>query len=94
MAAILIVACSSSARADNSCATKAGYDRLTSGMSYRQAVSALGCEGEEMSSTEMAGFKTIMYMWVGSGVSGMMGGNMNAMFQNDRMMSKAQMGLK
>lgn len=47
-----------------------------------------------MSSTEMAGFKTIMYMWVGSGVSGMMGGNMNAMFQNDRMMSKAQMGLK
>ena len=93
-AAALVFGLSTTAHADNDCATKAGYERLSTGMTYRQAVAALGCEGEELSSSEMAGFKTVMYAWVGSGVSGLMGGNMNAMFQNDRMVNKAQLGLK
>ena len=71
--------------------TKEKYDKLQSGMSYSQAVAILGCEGEELSSSEMGGFKTVMYMWTGSSWSG---ANMNAMFQNDQMISKAQMGLK
>ncbi|TGQ69905.1 DUF3862 domain-containing protein [Mesorhizobium sp. M00.F.Ca.ET.186.01.1.1] len=70
--------------------TKAQYNALTNGISYRQAVSILGCEGEEMSSSDIAGYSTIMYMWEGDG----WGGNMNAMFQNDEMVSKAQFGLK
>lgn len=43
-----------------------------------------------MSSSEMAGYKTVMLMWTGTS----MGANMNAMFQNDKLVSKAQFGLK
>ncbi|MGR3505196.1 MAG: DUF3862 domain-containing protein [Paracoccaceae bacterium] len=71
--------------------TKEKYDKLQSGMSYSQAVSILGCGGEELSSSDLGGFKTIMYMWTGNSWSG---ANMNAMFQNDQLVSKAQMGLK
>lgn len=70
--------------------TKEQYLALKSGMSYSDAVSILGCPGEEMSSTDMAGYSTVMYMWEGSS----MGANMNAMFQNDKMVSKAQFGLR
>jgi hypothetical protein len=81
----------STSLADTSCeATKGAYDSLQAGMSYSQAVGLIGCEGEEMSSTEMAGFKTVMLMWTGNSF----GGNMNAMFQNNRLVSKAQFGLK
>ncbi len=58
-------------------------------MSYAQAVEILGDPGEEMSSNEIAGTKTVMYMWEGR----TMGANMNAMFQNDKMIQKAQFGL-
>ncbi|PZR93582.1 MAG: hypothetical protein DI537_10235 [Stutzerimonas stutzeri] len=88
------VLASTAAAAANECATKAAYDRMTTGMSYKQVVSLLGCDGEEISSSEMAGHKTVMYMWVGSGVSSLSGANMNAMFQNDKLVSKAQFGLK
>lgn len=70
--------------------TKAHYEALESGMSYSQAVTVLGCHGEEMSSTEIGGIKTTMLMWTGTGI----GGNMNAMFQDDKLVSKAQFGLK
>ncbi|HTO29625.1 MAG TPA: hypothetical protein VL202_00375 [Pararhizobium sp.] len=77
--------------AETSCrVSKAQYDALQSDSSYSQVVSVLGCHGEELSSTEMAGFKTVMLMWTGNSF----GGNMNVMFQNGRMMSKAQFGLK
>ncbi|RWE60638.1 MAG: hypothetical protein E5V24_12620 [Mesorhizobium sp.] len=48
------------------------------------------CEGEELSSSEFGGYETVMYIWDGNGF----GGNMNAMFQNGAMVSKAQFGLK
>jgi hypothetical protein len=69
---------------------KAQYDALQSGMSYADAVAVLGCAGEELSSSEMAGYKTVMFMWDGNSF----GANMNAMFQNDAMVSKAQFGLE
>lgn len=66
------------------------YSRLKNGMTYAQVVQILGKEGTELSRNEVAGFETVMYQWKGDGwVS-----NMNAMFQNDKMMSKAQFGLK
>ena len=37
----------------------------------------------------MAGVSSVMYQWVNAD-----GSNMNAMFQNDRLVSKAQMGLE
>lgn len=85
----ILAVLSSPAFASDCTVTKAQYDALETGMRYRQAVDILGCEGEEMSSSEMGSFKTIMIVWEGSSL----GGNMNAMFQNDRLIQKAQFGL-
>ena len=68
----------------------AGFAGLRTGMSYTQATSRLGCTGEEVSRSELAGHLTIMYRWRGDGL----GANMNAMFQNDALVSKAQAGLR
>ena len=65
------------------------YGELRTGMTYRQAVATLGAEGVEMSSNDIGGSHTVMYQWK----AGMMA-NMNAMFQNDKLISKAQFGLK
>lgn len=74
---------------DDTGVTMENYLKLQNGMSYRDVVAILGSEGTEMSSNEIAGTRTVMYSWHGSGL-----GNMNAMFQNDKMMQKAQFGLK
>jgi hypothetical protein len=70
--------------------TMANFSRLKTGMTYDQVVKILGKDGEEMSSNEISGIKTVMYKWDGDGF----GANMNAMFQNGKLMSKAQLGLK
>lgn len=67
------------------------YLKLGTGISYQEAVNILGKEGEEMTSNEMMGTKTIMYKWDAD--SGF-GSNMNATFQDDKLVSKAQFGLK
>jgi hypothetical protein len=69
---------------------KAQYDALKEGHSYARAMQIMRCGGEELSSSSVAGIETVMYMWDGNGF----GANMNAMFQNDAMMAKAQFGLK
>jgi hypothetical protein len=66
------------------------YLALKSGMTYDTALGILGCAGEELSSVELADITTAMYMWRGNSF----GGNMNAMFQNGRLVTKAQFGLK
>lgn len=67
------------------------YLKLQNGMSYNEVTSILGEEGEELSSNEIAGIKTVMYMWRAKGFSG---ANMNAMFQDGAMVQKSQFGLK
>lgn len=69
--------------------TLANYERLQTGMTYAQACEVLGKTGTETSRSEMAGYVTVMYAWQGDGVA-----NMNAMFQNGQLVSKAQYGLK
>lgn len=69
--------------------TAENFKRLKNGMTYEQVVEILGKEGELMSENEIAGTKTEMYQWK----AGMMA-NMNAMFQNGKMISKAQFGLE
>jgi len=56
----------------------------------------LEMQGEEMSSNRIEGVPgvmesvtTVMYSWANSDAS-----NMNAMFQNDKLMQKAQFGLR
>lgn len=70
------------------------FNQLQTGMSYKQAVSILGEEGEVMSESSFGSGQytthTIMYTWKGGGFMA----NMNAMFQNGQMISKAQLGLK
>jgi len=75
--------------------TKANYNEIQEGMSYAQVVSIIGSEGEEMASNKMDGvpgvmpsISTKMYSW-----KNFDGSNMNAMFQNDRLIQKAQFGL-
>ncbi len=72
------------------------YQKIKNGMSYREVVTIIGEEGEEVSSNRMEGIpgvmssiSTVMYQWANWD-----GSNMNAMFQNDRLMQKAQAGLK
>lgn len=72
------------------------YNKIQNGMSYKNVVAIIGAEGEEMSRSKMDGvpgvmasIETTMYQWVNDN-----GSNMNAMFQNDKLMQKAQFGLK
>ncbi len=67
----------------------ASFKRIKTGMSYAEVVEILGKEGEEMSSGGDGAFKTVMYKWDGGFMA-----NMNAMFQDDKLISKAQLGLK
>ena len=71
--------------------TMENYNRLKTGMTYAQVVQILGKEGEELSSNEIGGYKTVMYKWDGDAG---WGANMNAMFQNGKLNSKSQFGLK
>ena len=71
--------------------TKITYENFLNikmGQSYDEVVALLG-EGKESSSSEVAGIKTTIYQWNGSGV-----GNMNITIQNGAVTGKAQMGLQ
>ncbi|KKK94050.1 hypothetical protein LCGC14_2686760, partial [marine sediment metagenome] len=70
-------------------ATRAKYARIKTGMSYAEVVAIIGTSGEELSRSELAGHTTVMYQWKGTGIS-----NMNAMFQNGGLITKAQFGLR
>ena len=69
--------------------TMANYNSISTGMSYREVVSILGEEGTEMSRNEIGGYTTVMYMW-----KKWSGANMNAMFQNGKLVQEAQFGLR
>ncbi|RAL21426.1 DUF3862 domain-containing protein [Thermoflavimicrobium daqui] len=74
---------------ENKEVTMEKFKQIKSGMSYEEVVKIIGFEGTEMSSNELAGIKTVMYSWQNDD-----GSNMNAMFQNNKLNSKAQFGLK
>jgi hypothetical protein len=68
----------------------AEFTALQTGMTYEEAVALIGGPGVEQSRSELAGTTTVMYMWEGSSL----GANANAMFQDNKLISKAQFGLK
>ncbi|MBI4923272.1 MAG: hypothetical protein HY834_16140 [Devosia nanyangense] len=72
-------------------ATMKEYSSLTPGMSLRHAASIIGCAGEETSRVSIGGQETVMVSWTGNG--GFIS-NMNATFDNDRLVAKAQLGLE
>ena len=65
------------------------YNRVQSGMTYRQACQIIGFWGTELSNVDLAGYRTVMYMWQNPD-----GSNMNASFQNGKLVTKAQFGLR
>lgn len=65
------------------------YNAIREGMSYQEVASIIGDPGQEMSRSDIAGYNTVMYSW-----SNKNGSNMNAMFQNDKLINKAQIGLR
>lgn len=76
--------------------TKEAFEKLKSGMSYAEATEIIGFEGEVMSESGTPGGKgldihTVMYQYTGKGS---LGANANLMFQDDKLINKAQVGLK
>jgi hypothetical protein len=66
------------------------YNRLQNSITYNEASSIIGEPGQEMSRVELPGTpSTIMYSWQNAD-----GSNMNATFQDDKLVTKAQFGLK
>ena len=69
-------------------ATRAEFDQISNGMTYQGVVGIIGAPGELLSSSDLVGIKTVMYSWANAN-----GSNVNAMFQNDALVQKAQFGL-
>lgn len=76
--------------------TFAMFNQITTDMTYQQVMAIIGTPGEEMSHNKLPGvpgvmpdIETVMYQWVNGN-----GSNMNAMFQNGKLIQKAQFGLR
>ncbi len=65
------------------------YNAIATGMTYDDVIAILG-NGEELSRVELGGIQTVMFMWKEAGGIG----NMNVTFQQGRVVSKAQFGLR
>ena len=70
-------------------ATMEEYDQIADGMCYSKVAITIGVNGEELSRTSGDGVILTMYRWVNHD-----GSNLIATFQNDKLVSKAQFGLK
>lgn len=66
----------------------ANFAKIREGMTYEEVVAIVGQPSQLLSSSEIGGIKTVMYQWDAGLVA-----NANAMFQNGKMVSKAQFGL-
>lgn len=80
---------SSMGRSEPPVVTLAEYEQVREGMTYEQVRDIIGASGQELSRSDIAGYTTVMYSWSNSN-----GSNMNAMFQNGRLVNKAQFGLR
>lgn len=77
---------------NNTTMNKDEFDRIRTGMSYKEVVSIVGCEGTVSSESGVKGEPShiVLYSWQGHGT---LGANANAMFQADKLYTKAQFGL-
>jgi hypothetical protein len=69
--------------------TLSEFTRVSTGMSYVEVEKIIGFLGTEQSRSELAGITTVMYSWKNDD-----GSNMNAMFQDGKLVTKAQFGLQ
>lgn len=73
--------------------TKAKFIEIQNGMNYEEVTKIIGGPGEVLSESGTKGdtYYTVMYQYEGSRS---IGSNSNLMFQGNKLMNKAQMGLK
>ena len=67
------------------------FNKIETGMSYQEVVNIIGEEGTVLSESEIGNIKSIIYSWYGEGS---IGANANVTFQNGKVVSQAQVGLK
>ena len=67
--------------------TKAEFDRIREGMTYEEVRRIIGASGEVQSSSDLVGIKTVLYAWMNAN-----GSNMNAMFQDGKLVQKHSLG--
>jgi hypothetical protein len=85
-----LVGCATAQSAITPTVTLSEFNQIQSEMSYSEVVGIIGASGAEQSRVEVPGApETVMYAWQNSD-----GSNMNAMFQDDKLVTKAQFGLK
>lgn len=65
------------------------YNQLKNGISYQEAVKIIGSEGEQSSNSKIGSTEISSYRWKGANYS-----NIFATFNNDKLISKSQNGLK
>ncbi|MCB1024327.1 MAG: DUF3862 domain-containing protein [Acidobacteria bacterium] len=64
------------------------YKKIKNGMTYEEVVEIFGEEGEEISSLDVAGYKSETYIWKSGTFT-----TVTLTFQNEKLMSKFQIGL-
>jgi len=64
------------------------YKQIRNGMSYREVVSIIGTEGDEISSSSLYNIETTLYLWRSTN-----GGKIIVTFQNDKVVLKSETGL-
>lgn len=69
--------------------TEEKYDSIQNGMSYEEVKNIIGEDGENISESDVAGIKTVMYQWTASDGWG----NATVTFQDDKVINKAQFGV-
>lgn len=70
------------------------FEKIETGMSYTEVCDIIGGEGTLGSNVDIGmgeEYKTEIYQWTGDGS---IGANANVTFQGDKVISKAQIGLK
>lgn len=67
------------------------FNKIQTGMTYDEVVNIIGSNGTLSSESEVTGYHTQIFTWQGYGVPG---ANANVTFQNNKVVTKAQAGLK
>jgi hypothetical protein len=89
---LLFTSVAANAQPFTSCAVSAAqFAQLHVGMTYAGALAVIGCPGDVMVDQSAGRPSTMMYGWQGHGIPG---ANMNAMFQDGRLIMKRQFGIR
>lgn len=67
------------------------YNKCETGMTYQEIVQIIGSEGEPMVESEFSGISSSAYVWYGNEITG---ANATMYFTDNKLTSKAQIGLE